>query len=100
MDELLNNLNSINNSFEIMSQYIQTAEILQLTRKFLTLIKLEIKPREFLALWIIYKFPRDVMGDNYDKLLYQDCIDIFDHKNINSIIKAFNTFKQWKIKRF
>ena len=34
MEELLNNLNSINNSFEIMSQYIQTKEILQLTKDF------------------------------------------------------------------
>ena len=98
MDELLNNLNSINNSFEIMSQYIQTTEILQLTRNFLNTIKLEIKPREFLALWMIYKFPKDIMGDNYNELLYQDCGNIFDNNNINLIIKAFTTFKQWKIK--
>ena len=98
MEELLNNLNSINNSFEIMSQYIQTKEILQLTKDFLNNINLKTKSQEFLALWMIYKFPKDVMGSNYDELLYQDCCDIFDHKNLNLIMKAINAFKQWKIK--
>ena len=97
MKDLIKKLNSIDDSFEAMSVYIQSKEAIILTNKFLTTLQIKIYAREFLALWMIYKYPKDIMSNNYNELLYKNCHDIFENKNNDSISKALTTFKQWKI---
>ena len=99
MESILESLNTYN-SFDDMSMHIQKKDTITLVENFFKNLEITANPREFLALWMIYKFPHDILGTKYNIKFYQQCNNIFTSSvNLKSdIVTAIQAFKKWKKK--
>jgi len=98
MNQIITLLTGVSGSFGEISIYIQQKDTLYRTSRFLQTLHISENPRTFLALWMLYKFPVDTMGHNYDEILYKNCENIFKYKKVHLITSTIILFKSWKIK--
>ena len=96
MEKILNILKQEENSFNNTSMLIQKKEIIEMTSQFVK--DYNIQSREFLALWMIYKFPHEIFGENIDKQLYDTIVLLFEQKDVSLLASITLLFRQWKEK--
>ena len=66
------------NSFDELCTLVQKEKVIQDIKNILDLINLSnIKVKEFLALWILFKYPKETMGQNVNNDLLEVCHKIF-----------------------
>lgn len=94
MDKILNILKQGGDSFSAVSQIIQEKKVIRLTHKLVN--NYDIKSREFLALWMMYKFPNEVFDKNINKTLLDKVNILFDKKDISLLPKVILLFRSWK----
>lgn len=96
MDKILNILKGGGDSFSNVSKIIQTKKVINLTNDFTK--NCDIKSREFLALWMIYKFPNEIFGKNINQLLLDKIILLFEKKDETLLPLISSLFRKWKNK--
>ena len=89
--EILNNISH----FEELMVRIQKKDILDITANYLKELNLNDKltGREFLGMWIIYKYPKDTMGRNPNQQLFNEIEKVFTEKG--DIIYTVKLFRDW-----
>ena len=81
--------------FEELMVRIQKKDILDITTNYLKELNLNDKltDREFLGMWIIYKYPKDTMGRNPNQQLFNEIEKVFTEKG--DIIYTVKLFRDW-----
>ena len=81
--EILNNTRH----FEELTIRIQKKDILDMAKNYLKELNFndKINNREFLGMWIIYKYPKDSMGRNFNQNLFNEIEKVFDKKRRSHI---------------
>jgi len=96
MDKILNILKESDESFINVSKIIRKKQVIQLARNFTK--NYNIKSREFLALWMIYKFPHEIFGKHIDQLLLDKVKILFQTKDTSLLVEIVLLFRNWKKK--
>ena len=96
MDTILNILKEVGESFRDVSKIIQNKKVIKLTDNFVK--DHDIKSREFLALWMIYKFPNEIFGKNINQLLLDKVKILFQKKDTLLLPEIILLFRNWKKK--
>lgn len=95
MEKILNILKPTSDSFDNVSILIQKKDVIKLVQDFVK--DFAITSREFLALWIIYKFPKDVFGKKINKPLFEQTKLLFEKKDLSLLPTIISSFRTWKI---
>ena len=94
MEKILNILKDGSGSFNATSEMIQKAKVIEITSQFVK--DYNIQSREFLALWMLYKFPNEIFGENIDKNLYDKVVLLFEQQDLSLLSSITLLFRQWK----
>ena len=96
MEKILNILEDGDGSFNSTSKIIQKKKVIEIAPHFTK--DYSIQSREFLALWMIYKFPNEIFGENIAKQLYDKVKLLFEQKDIALLSSITLLFRKWKEK--
>ena len=96
MDKILNILKEGGDSFVNVSKIIQKKHVIRLARDFTK--NYDIKAREFLALWMIYKFPNEIFSKDINQPLLDKVKILFRTKDTSLLAEIILLFRNWKKK--